>query len=35
MIGSQLTAAVRHVVVNRPAAVGAYLMTNIAIGPAN
>jgi hypothetical protein len=35
MIGSQLTAAVRDVVVNVLAAVGAYLMTNIAIGPAN
>jgi hypothetical protein len=35
MIGRRLTAAVKHVVLNMPAAVGAYLMTNIAIGPAS
>ena len=35
MIGNRLTAAVKHMVLNVLAAVGTYLMTNIAIGPAN
>jgi hypothetical protein len=35
MIRSRLTAAVKHVVLNVLTVVGAYLMTNIAIGPAN
>jgi hypothetical protein len=35
MIGNRLMAAVKHVVLNVLAAVGTYLMPNIAIGPAN
>jgi hypothetical protein len=35
MIGSRLTAAAEHVVLNVLAIAGAYLMTNMAIGPAN
>jgi hypothetical protein len=35
MIGNRLTAAVKHLVLSVLAAVGAYLMTNIAIGPVN
>jgi hypothetical protein len=35
MIGSRLTAAVKHLVLSVLAAVGAYLMTNIAIGLVN
>jgi hypothetical protein len=35
MIGSRLTAGAEHVVLSVLAAAGAYLMTNMAIGPAN